>query len=97
MKFLSFKGGIHPPDSKQATESLSIENAENPQSVIIPLHQHIGAPCQPAVKVKELVKVGQVIGEAQGFVSAPVHSSVSGEVKEIAVGLLAAAVMQPVW
>jgi Na+-translocating ferredoxin:NAD+ oxidoreductase subunit C len=85
MKFLSFKGGIHPPDSKQATESLSIENAENPQSVIIPLHQHIGAPCLPAVKVKELVKVGQVIGESQGFVSAPVHSSVSGEVKEIAV------------
>ena len=85
MKFLSFKGGIHPPDSKQATESLSIENAENPPNVIIPLHQHIGAPCQPAVKVKELVKVGQVIGEAQGFVSAPVHSSVSGEVKEITV------------
>ncbi len=85
MKFLSFKGGIHPPESKEATASLAIEQAKNPQMVIIPLHQHIGAPCQPTVKVKDLVKVGQVIGEAQGFVCAPVHASVSGEVKEVGV------------
>ncbi len=85
MKFLSFKGGIHPPESKEATASLAIEQAKNPPMVIIPLHQHIGAPCQPTVKVKDLVKVGQVIGEAQGFVSAPVHASVSGEVKEVGV------------
>ncbi|SMP49813.1 electron transport complex subunit RsxC [Anoxynatronum buryatiense] len=85
MKFLSFKGGIHPPESKKATESLSIETARDPQKVIIPLHQHIGAPCQPVVKVKDHVKVGQMVGEAQGFVSAPIHSSVSGEVKEVAV------------
>lgn len=85
MKFLSFKGGIHPPESKEATASLAIEKAQNPQTVIIPLHQHIGAPCQPTVKVKDTVKVGQVIGEAQGFVSAPVHASVSGEVKEVGV------------
>jgi len=85
MKFLSFKGGIHPPESKEATASLAVEQAKNPQMVIIPLHQHIGAPCQPTVKVKDLVKVGQVIGEAQGFVSAPVHASVSGEVKEVGV------------
>jgi len=85
MKFLSFKGGIHPPESKKATESLAIESAKEPQKVIIPLHQHIGAPCNPVVKVKDQVKVGQLIGEAQGFVSAPIHASVSGEVKEVAV------------
>jgi Na+-translocating ferredoxin:NAD+ oxidoreductase subunit C len=83
MKFLSFKGGIHPPDFKEATASSAIEKALNPHQVIIPLHQHIGAPCQPTVQVKDVVKVGQVIGEAQGFVSAPVHASVSGEVKEV--------------
>lgn len=83
MKLLSFKGGIHPPESKEATATLAIEKAKDPQMVVIPLHQHIGAPCQPTVKVKDKVKVGQVIGEAQGFVSTPVHASVSGEVKEV--------------
>ena len=51
-----------------------------PSIVVIPLHQHIGAPCGPVVAVGDKVKVGQRIGEAAQFVSAPVHSSVSGEV-----------------
>ena len=53
-------------------------------TVIIPLQQHIGAPCEPIVKVGDMVKVGQKIGEASGFVSAPVHSSISGTVKKLA-------------
>jgi electron transport complex protein RnfC len=54
-----------------------------PKEVIIPLVQHIGAPCEPVVKVGDLVKVGQLIGETKAFVSAPIHSSVSGTVKKI--------------
>lgn len=85
MEFLTFKLGIHPPERKEATEGLKVVKAEEPKTVIIPLQQHIGAPCEPLVKVGDTVKVGQRIGEPQGFVSSPVHSSVSGQVKEIAV------------
>ncbi|SES75251.1 electron transport complex protein RnfC [Natronincola peptidivorans] len=83
MKFLTFRGGIHPPEKKDATANIKIEKAEDPKLVVIPLQQHIGAPCEPVVKVGDYVKVGQKIGEAQGFVSAPIHSSVSGIVKSI--------------
>ncbi|MBM7613568.1 electron transport complex subunit RsxC [Alkaliphilus hydrothermalis] len=83
MSFLTFKGGIHPPEFKESTEHLPIEKAIEPSTVAIPLQQHIGAPCDAIVKVGDRVLVGQKIGEAKGFVSAPVHSSVSGEVKSI--------------
>ncbi|SDK58756.1 electron transport complex subunit RsxC [Natronincola ferrireducens] len=83
MKFLTFRGGIHPPEAKESTARLNIEKAAEPSVVVIPMQQHIGAPCEPIVKVGDEVKVGQKIGEAQGFVSAPVHSSVSGTVKAI--------------
>lgn len=80
IRTLTFKGGTHPPHSKKATESLSIERANEPKAVVIPMQQHIGAPCEPIVQVGDEVKVGQKIGEAKGFVSSPVHSSVSGKV-----------------
>lgn len=83
MSFLTFRGGIHPPGYKEATAHLKVEKAAEPTVVYIPLQQHIGAPCQPLVKVGDRVTVGQRIGEPQGFVSAPVHSSVSGTVKAI--------------
>ncbi|AOY76842.1 electron transport complex subunit RsxC [Clostridium formicaceticum] len=83
MKALTFRGGIHPPEGKESTEHLKIEKAVDPQTVVIPMQQHIGAPCEPIVKVGDTVKVGQKIGEAQGFVSSPVHASVSGTVKAI--------------
>ncbi len=82
-KGLTFKGGIHPPHFKKQTEHLSIEEAKKPKVVVIPLQQHIGAPCDPLVKIRDYVKVGQKIGEAKAFVSAPIHSSVSGTVKKI--------------
>ncbi len=82
-KLFTFSGGIHPPHFKKQTEKLTLENAELPKMVTIPLQQHIGAPCQPVVAVGDLVKVGQVIGRAEAFVSAPIHSSVSGSVKKI--------------
>lgn len=84
MGLKSFKGGIHPPYSKESTEKKALERANEPKIVVIPLLQHIGAPCDPIVKVGDLVKVGQKIGEASGFVSAPIHSSVSGVVKKVA-------------
>ncbi|AKL95081.1 electron transport complex RnfABCDGE type C subunit [Clostridium aceticum] len=83
MKALTFRGGIHPPEAKESTEHLKIEKAVDPETVIIPMQQHIGAPCEPTVKVGDTVKVGQKVGEAQGFVSSPVHASVSGTVKAI--------------
>src|SRR5690606_34506389 len=81
---LTFKGGVHVPHHKDLTERIPLKRAKEPEMVIIPLQQHIGAPCQPLVKVGETVKVGQKIGQAEAFVSAPVHSSVSGTVKKIA-------------
>jgi electron transport complex protein RnfC len=80
---LTFRGGIHPPHFKKQTEEKAIEAAPIPSVVVIPLAQHIGAPCDPVVKVGDLVKVGQKIGESQAFVSSPIHSSVSGTVKKI--------------
>lgn len=83
MGLLTFKGGIHPPHAKKSTEHLSIEKAVDPKVVAIPLRQHIGAPCEPLVQKGDTVKVGQRIGEPSSFVSSPVHSSVSGTVKEV--------------
>ncbi len=82
-KRFTFKGGIHPPHFKKATEKISVQRAEVPQTVTIPLQQHIGAPCEPIVKVGDKVKIGQKIGEAKAFVSAPVHSSIAGTVKKL--------------
>ena len=83
MGLLTFKGGIHPPHSKKSTENLPIVDFLGPKVVEIPLRQHIGAPCEPAVAKGDLVKVGQLIGTAGGFVSANVHSSVSGTVMDV--------------
>jgi electron transport complex protein RnfC len=80
----SFRGGVHPDDRKGYTASKAIEVAPVPQKVVIPTRQHIGAPCSSIVKVGDLVKKGQVIAEAQAFVSSPVHASISGKVVELA-------------
>lgn len=83
MSFQTFKGGIHPGDFKSATKGKPVEKARPPATVVIPLAQHIGAPCEPLVAVGDEVKMGQKIGDSKGFVSAPVHSSVSGKVVQI--------------
>ena len=80
----SFRGGVHPDDRKRYTAAKPIEAAPLPPKVIIPTRQHIGAPCTPVVKVGDAVKKGQVIAEAQAFVSSPIHASISGKVTEIA-------------
>jgi Na+-translocating ferredoxin:NAD+ oxidoreductase subunit C len=75
-----FKGGIHPPDCKDATRDKAIVSARVPYKVTVPLLQHIGAQCRPAVSAGQLVKMGDVIGTSGGFVSAPVHAPVSGKI-----------------
>lgn len=83
MRKVSFSGGIHPPHSKAFTESKAISEAEPPKIVYIPLRQHIGAPTEAIVKPGDRVCVGEPIAEPKGFVSAAIHSSVSGTVKKI--------------
>ncbi len=84
MALATFKGGIHPPDKKELAANKPITAASPPKRVVIPLSQHLGAPCKPAVTIGQEVKKGQMIGEPGGFVSAPIHSSISGKV--IAIG-----------
>lgn len=83
LKKLTFKGGIHPDDNKRHTAARRIETLEPPQTLIFPVAQHIGAPCTPCVQVGDYVKMGQKIADSEAFVSAPIHSSVSGTVKAI--------------
>jgi electron transport complex protein RnfC len=83
MKY-TFKGGYHPPDGKEFSEKKSIEKMPLPKIVAIHLHQHIGAPSKAIVAIGDEVKVGQPLSEAGGFVSIPVHASISGKVKAIA-------------
>jgi H+/Na+-translocating ferredoxin:NAD+ oxidoreductase subunit C len=83
MGFKIFRGGIHPPDKKELSADKPIKEARPPDRVIIPLSQHLGAPCKPVVAVQQGVRKGEMVGEAAGFVSAPVHSSVSGTVTAI--------------
>lgn len=80
----SFRGGIHPAYEKQKTAaSVIVSNMPQPEVVVIPMSQHIGAPCQPLVKVGDHVLEGQKIGDCQTGLCAPIHSSVSGTVKAI--------------
>ncbi len=76
----TFRGGVHPIEYKELTENLAFEIMPNPKEVIIPIRQHIGKESKPLVKKKDEVKAGQVIAEPDGFISSPIHSSVSGMV-----------------
>lgn len=83
VKRRGFKGGVHPGHFKRGTAEVAIAPSRLPERVVIPLTQHIGAPCDPLVSVGDLVKTGEKIGESKGFVSAPIHASISGEVVAI--------------
>ncbi|MBO7499391.1 MAG: RnfABCDGE type electron transport complex subunit C, partial [Bacteroidaceae bacterium] len=75
-------GGVHPQENKLSAGK-KIEVMELPKQAVFPLSQHIGAPAVPCVAKGALVKVGTKIADAGGFVSAPIHSSVSGKVAKI--------------
>jgi len=75
-------GGVHPPENK-ITAGIPIEYLPVPESVIIPVSQHIGSPSNPVVSKGDTIKVGQLIAAGKGFVSSNIHSSVSGKVNKI--------------
>ena len=83
MGLLTFKGGIHPNDGKSLAKDKAIVTVMPKGDLVYPLSQHIGAPASPIVSVGDHVLKGQKIAEAGGFVSAPIHASVSGTVKAI--------------
>jgi electron transport complex protein RnfC len=83
LKLSTFKKGLHPEDYKYFSQDKAIEILALPDDVYIPLQQHIGVPCEPLVKVGDKVKTGQIIANTGAYVSAPVHSSITGVVKDI--------------
>jgi electron transport complex protein RnfC len=83
-----FPRGIHPHDAKAASCDKPIQAIPWPEEVVIPLQQHIGAPAQLAVKPRDEVKRGDILGTAGGFVSAAVHSSVQGTVGAMTTALI---------
>ncbi|MDO4475359.1 MAG: electron transport complex subunit RsxC [Lachnospiraceae bacterium] len=82
-RFEGFYGGVHPVENKEYTEHIALQPFPAPKQVIIPTGQHVGAPATPIVAVGDTVKVGQKIAEAPSFISAHVHSSVSGTVTAV--------------
>ena len=96
MKMKTFKiGGIHPEENKLTAE-VATQVAPLPAQAVFPLSQHIGAPAKPVVAKGDKVKVGTLIAEAGGFVSAPIYSSVSGTVLKIDTAIDATGYRKPV-
>src|SRR5512139_1279410 len=79
----TFSGGVHPAGNKELTSHKPTVAAALPKRVVIPLSQHIGAPTKSLVVIGQEVKKGEKIGETTGFVSAPVHATISGKVAAI--------------
>lgn len=76
------RGGVSVSHNKN-TADMEPVRMPSPERVILPMQQHIGAPCTPTVKVGDSVSVGQVIGDSDKFISAPIHASISGKVSAI--------------
>ena len=76
-----YYGGVHPDEMKQP--HLAVSTIPQPSQVVIPLQMHIGAPCQPLVKVGDVVTMGQKIGDNPAPLCAPIHATVSGKVVAI--------------
>ncbi len=79
----TFRGGAHPYEGKELSENRPIRVLEAGDELVFPMSQHIGAPATPVVAVGDEVKMGQLIGEASGFISANIISSVSGKVTAV--------------
>jgi electron transport complex protein RnfC len=88
----AFHGGIHPPDRKAATSGVPIERAPLPERLTVPMSQHLGAPCVPLVAKGDRVVRGQVIGDIDAMISAPVHAPAAGEVVAIVSALTPAGI-----
>lgn len=83
MKVLTFKGGIHPEYNKDISIREPLREAPLPDIAVVPLSQHIGAPCEATVAKGDTVEEGQVIGKSPSFISSYVHSPVFGTVKDV--------------
>ena len=83
MGLLTFKRGIHPDDCKKLTSEIPIKELQPGKIMCYPLNQHLGAPLNPLVSVGDEVLMGQKIADSDSFLTAPLHSSVSGKVVEI--------------
>ncbi len=83
MKKKTFSYGVHPPDFKGLSSDFAIETPGLPDKVTLFLNQHLGKPAVPVVSVGDSVKTGQLIAEQDGFISANLHSSVTGKVEAI--------------
>ncbi len=83
MSSKTFKGGVHPKEYKELTEHLSFETIPLPDEITLPLSQHLGKEAKALVKKGDEVQPGQMIAQAEGFVSAPIHSSVAGKVMSL--------------
>ena len=81
--FKTFPGGVHPPEEKELSEHCAFEAMPLPTMVILPLSQHLGKQAKPLVDKRATVARGQVVAEADGFISAPVHAPITGTVKSI--------------
>jgi len=89
------KGGVHPPEYKELTEHLAIENFPTPDELDILLIQHFGAPCEPRVSKKDKVTEGDLIGEVESGLGANIHSSVTGTIRNIGASANAVSVTSP--
>lgn len=95
MKIKTFRiGGIHPDENKLSNDAVT-QPAPLPKQAVFSMSQHIGAPAKPVVKKGDKVKVGTLIAEAGGFISAPIHSSVSGTVFKVDNAIHASGYLQP--
>jgi electron transport complex protein RnfC len=83
MKFKTFRGGVHPDECKSLAKDAPYQAYMPKGDLVFPLNQHIGKPAKPVVKKGDLVLAGQIIAEADGFVSANIVSSCSGKVKAV--------------
>ena len=75
----TFSKGVHPPDRKEFAAEQAIEVLPTPSQVVIPVQQHVGAPCENLTKNRQEVACGEIVGKAEAFVSAPIHATVNGK------------------
>jgi Na+-translocating ferredoxin:NAD+ oxidoreductase subunit C len=89
MPLRSFRGGVHPPEYKELSEHMALEVMPPPAEIFVPLGQHLGKPAVPKVKRGDYVRQGQLLAESSGFISAPIHSPLSGKVVKLVKGPVA--------
>ena len=94
MKLPTFWGGIHPPQKKEFTSDENIIEYQPKGELVFPMAQNLGAPCQPVVSKGDKVLIGQKLGNNDAFVSAPILSSVSGTVKDVALRMTSSGTLE---